>query len=95
MKIIIDMRGVDEDKDGEILSYVLLPRVNWVVQLLKYGVEVGGKPEFLLQPRRMKKKLSRTFNRLYDLYLKEGEETDRQEFTRRFPGIGLPMPLDL
>jgi len=95
MKIIIDMRSVDEDRDGEILSYVLLPRVNWVVQLLKYGVELNGKPEYLLQPRRMKKNLGRIFNRLYDLYFEESEELDRKEFTGLFPGTGKPVVLNL
>jgi hypothetical protein len=95
MKIVIDMRGIDEDRDGEILSYVSLPRVNWVVQLLKYGVSLNGEAEYLLQPRRMKKKLGRIFNRLYDLYFEEGEELNRKEFTGRFPGIGKPVVLDL
>ena len=94
MKIIIDMCGVDEDRDGEILSYVLLPRVNWVVQLLKYAVGLNGKPEYLLQPRRIKKNMWRTFERLCDLYEK-GEELDRKEFTGRFPGIGKTVVLDL
>jgi len=95
MKIIIDMRGVDEDRDGEILSYVLLPRVNWVVQLLKYGLELAGKAEFLLQPRRIKKSLGRIFNRLYDIYFEEGKELDRKEFIGHFPKTGKTVVLDL
>jgi hypothetical protein len=95
MKIIIDMRGVDEDRDGEIMSYVSLPRVNWVVRLLKCGVELNGEPEYLLQPRYMKKKLGRIFNPLYDLYFEEGVELDRKEFTARFPEIGKSVVIDL
>jgi hypothetical protein len=99
MKIVIDMRGPnmdDIDGGGEILSYVLLPRVDWVVQLLKYGVKLNkGEPEYLLQPRRMKKELGRTFYRLYDLYFEEGKELDRKEFTSRFPGIGKHVILDI
>jgi hypothetical protein len=96
MKIVIDMRGADEDGDGEILCYVLLPRVDRVVQFLKYGVGLKeGEPEYLLQPRHMKKKLGRISNRLYDLYFEEGKELDRKEFTSRFPGIGKHVILDI
>jgi len=94
MKIIIDMRGVDEDRDGEIMSYVVLPRVNWVVQLLKYGVGVFGQCNFLFKPKCIKKDLKRTFDHLYDIY-EEGKERDRKEFISRFPGSGEAVVLTL
>jgi len=95
MKIIIDMCGVDEDRDGEIMSYVVLLKVNWVVQLLKYGVGVSGQCNFLFKPKRMKKDLKRTFDHLYDLYSEESEEIDRKEFISRFPGTGEAVVLTL
>ena len=95
MKIVIDMVGLEEDKDGEILSYVIFPRNNLVVQLLKHGIGFFGNCHFLLKPKRIKKDMRRTFNRLYDLYSEEGEEIDRKEFISRFPGTGEAVVLAL
>jgi hypothetical protein len=87
MTIIIEMCGVEEDKGGELLSYLLIPKTAWVIRLLKaFGVALDDGNEQLFQPRRAKN-LGRLLERMYDAYEK-AEDVDRDELLKSFPKTG-------
>jgi hypothetical protein len=88
MTIIIEMCGIEEDKDGEILSYLLVPKTAWVIWLLKaFGVALDGGNNQLFQPRRAKNLNRGLLTRIHDAYCK-AEDVDRDELLKSFPKTG-------